>query len=69
VTWLGAIHEGKGHIQPIVNERATAPQRERLLRIMSGQDTEPGATFFQVFPATGLSARSDTESVERRIES
>jgi hypothetical protein len=52
VTWPGAIHEGKGHIQPIVDERATAAQREALLRIMSGQDTEPGATFFQVFAAT-----------------
>src|SRR5271169_6118556 len=49
VTWPGAIHEGKGHIQPIVDERATGPQREALLRIMSGEDTEPGATFFQVF--------------------
>jgi len=52
VTWPGAIHEGKGHIQPIVDERASAPQREALLRIMSGEDTEPGATFFQVFSMT-----------------
>jgi hypothetical protein len=27
-------------------------QREALLRIMSGLDTEPGATFFQVFSTT-----------------
>jgi hypothetical protein len=52
VAWPGAIHEGKGHIQPIVDERASGPQREALLRIMSGEDTEPGATFFQVFAAT-----------------
>jgi hypothetical protein len=50
--WPGAIHEGRGQIVPIVDERATAAQREALLRIMSGQDTAPGATFFQVFAAT-----------------
>lgn len=52
VTWPGAIHEGHGTIQPIVDERATPQQREALLRIMSGLDTEPGATIFQVFSAT-----------------
>lgn len=51
-SWPGAIHEGRGQIVPIVDERASAAQREALLRIMSGQDTEPGATFFQVFSAT-----------------
>lgn len=52
VSWPGAIHEGHGEIQPIVDERATPEQREALLRIMSGLDTEPGATFFQVFSTT-----------------
>ena len=52
VSWPGAIHEGHGTIQPIVDERATPQQREALLRIMSGLDTEPGATIFQVFSAT-----------------
>ena len=52
VAWPGAIHEGHGHIVPIVDERATPAQREALLRIMSGEDTEPGATFFQVFATT-----------------
>jgi hypothetical protein len=50
--WPGPIHEGKGQIVPIVDERATPAQRESLLRIMSGLDTEPGATVFQVFSAT-----------------
>jgi hypothetical protein len=45
----GPIHMGHGEIQPIVDERATPEQREALLKIMSGQDTEPGATFFNVF--------------------
>ncbi len=52
VAWPGPIHEGKGHIVPIVDERASAEQRQALLRIMSGQDTEPGATIFQVFSTT-----------------
>ena len=47
--WPGPIHMGKGEIQPIVDERASPQQREALLKIMSGQDTEPGATFFSVF--------------------
>jgi hypothetical protein len=52
VQWPGAIHEGKGQVLPIVDERAAPAQREALLRIMSGLDTEPGATFFQVFSTT-----------------
>lgn len=51
-SWPGAIHEGKGQVVPIVDERASPQQREALLRIMSGLDTEPGATFFQVFSTT-----------------
>lgn len=50
--WPGPIHEGKGEVVPIVDENASAEQREALLRIMSGQDTQPGATIFQVFSTT-----------------
>ena len=50
--WPGAIHEGKGEAAVVVDARATDPQREALLRIVTGQDTEPGATIFQVFSAT-----------------
>jgi hypothetical protein len=52
LSWPGAIHEGHGEVVPIVDERATPDQREALLRIMSGEDTVPGATFFQVFATT-----------------
>lgn len=52
VAWPGAIHEGHGEVVPIVDERASPEQREALLRIMSGEDTEPGATMFQVFSTT-----------------
>jgi hypothetical protein len=47
--WPGPIHEGRGEAVPIIDERANPAQREAILRIMSGQDTEPGATFFQVY--------------------
>lgn len=52
LAWPGPIHEGGGQVVPIVDERADEDQREALLRIMSGLDTEPGATLFQVFSTT-----------------
>lgn len=52
VAWPGAIHEGNGEAVPIVDERASPEQREKLLRIVGGEDTVPGATFFQVFSTT-----------------
>ena len=50
--WPGPIHLGKGKCQPVVDVKATAEQREALLKIMSGQDTEPFATMFAVFATT-----------------
>jgi hypothetical protein len=50
--WPGPIHEGHGEVLPIVDERADAQQREALLKIMSGQDTDPFATVFAVFATT-----------------
>jgi len=51
-SWPGAIHEGKGKVQPFVDERASPAQREAILKIMSGQDTDPMATIFAVFATT-----------------
>ncbi|KVD56591.1 hypothetical protein WI87_20380 [Burkholderia ubonensis] len=50
--WPGPIHEGKGKCQPIVDERASPVQRDAVLKIMTGQDTEPFATMFSVFAST-----------------
>jgi hypothetical protein len=50
--WPGPIHMGSGEAFPIVDQRAGEDQRVAILRIMSGQDTEPGATIFSVFAAT-----------------
>jgi hypothetical protein len=48
VYWPGALHEGNGTVQPIVDERATPQQREALLSIMSGQQ---GGTLFEILAA------------------
>jgi len=50
--WPGPIHEGRGEAMAIVDERASPEQREALLKIMSGQDTDPFATVFAVFAST-----------------
>ena len=50
--WPGAVHEGHGKCQPFVDERANDRQREALLKIMSGEDTDPMATMFAVYAST-----------------
>jgi hypothetical protein len=52
VAWPGAIHEGRGQCLPVIDERASPEQREALLTILSGQESEPGATVFGVFAST-----------------
>lgn len=50
--WPGAIHEGGGEAIAFVDESASPEQREALLRIMTGQDTDAMATHFAVFAST-----------------
>jgi hypothetical protein len=50
--WPGAVHEGRGKCQPFLDERADDKQREALLKIMTGQDTDPMATMFAVYFST-----------------
>jgi hypothetical protein len=52
LAWPKAIHQGNGSCQAFVDERADENQRNGLLSILSGQETEPGATIFQVFSST-----------------
>lgn len=47
--WPGAIHEGGGEALAVVDERADEEQRRAILTIVSGGETEPGATIFNVF--------------------
>lgn len=50
--WPGPIHEGNGEAIAFVDEKASAAQRDALLKIMTGQDTAPFATMFAVYAST-----------------
>lgn len=50
--WPGEIAAGNGESQFIVDDRASAAQRECLLKILTGESTKPGATHFFVFNST-----------------
>ena len=45
VSFPGALHEGNGQLQPIIEERASPEQREALFKIMSGQNSAEGTLF------------------------
>lgn len=47
--WPGAIHEGNGEMQIIIDERADSAQREALITIMVGGETEEMATMWYVY--------------------
>ncbi len=49
--WPGAIHEGDGVGQVIIDERADEDQREALYKIMSGEEQEP-TTAFSIYAST-----------------
>jgi hypothetical protein len=51
LAWPGAIHEGHGEALAVIDERASPEQREALLKILTGQETEPFATIFSVVAA------------------
>jgi hypothetical protein len=50
--WPGPIHEGHGEVVAYVDRRADQAQRNALLAIMTGQDTDPMATMFAVYAST-----------------
>lgn len=45
----GAVHEGHGTMQLIIDESASDAQRDALLTIMRGEETEPMATMWSVY--------------------
>ncbi|HEU5017887.1 MAG TPA: DUF1326 domain-containing protein [Pseudolabrys sp.] len=45
VDFPGALHEGNGTIQPIIDERTTPEQRDALFQIMSGKHSADGTLF------------------------
>lgn len=50
-SWLGAVHEGNGRMQLIIDEKSDDQQRDTLIRIMNGEKTEPMATMWSVYSA------------------
>ena len=50
--WPGEIAAGNGKQQAVIDERATAEQREALRKILHGESTAPGATHFFVYNST-----------------
>jgi len=39
--WPGPVHEGNGHLQLFVDQKATQAQRDALLQILSGKGGNP----------------------------
>jgi hypothetical protein len=48
VHFPGALHEGNGQAQPIIDQRATPEQRDALGAILSGENSAEG-TLFHIF--------------------
>jgi len=48
ISWPGAIHEGNGTIQVVLDEGMSEEQREAALALLSG---EHGGAFFEIFAA------------------
>src|SRR3954453_21050651 len=51
VSWPGAVHEGNGTMQVIIDERADTAQRDALINILTGQETDEMATMWWVYSA------------------
>lgn len=51
LSWPGAIHEGNGTMQLIIDEGADAGQRDALQTILTGQETDEMATIWWVLGA------------------
>jgi hypothetical protein len=47
--WPRAIHEGNGQLQLILDEATSEDQRKAVFALVKGEETEPGATIFNVF--------------------
>lgn len=49
--WPGAIHQGNGTFQSIIDERADEAQRRALEAILQGEGAEPGALMLKIYRA------------------
>jgi hypothetical protein len=51
VSWPGPVHQGNGTMQLIIDERATMAQKDALVKIMTGQETDEMTTMWWVYSA------------------
>lgn len=49
--WPGAVHEGRGNCQAVIDINATDAQRDALFKILSGEEQVP-TTLFNIYGAT-----------------
>lgn len=49
LSWPGAVHEGNGTMQLVIDEGSDAQQRDALIKILTGEETEPMATMWWVY--------------------
>jgi len=50
--WPGEIAEGNGEAQVFISDKVTPEQRDAIIKIATGETTEPGATHFAVYAST-----------------
>jgi hypothetical protein len=66
VHWPGAIHEGDGTTQLVVDERASEEQRDAIIAMASG---EQGGTYFEVFASVCPNVREPiVASIELEVD-
>jgi hypothetical protein len=64
--WPGAIYEGNGEMQLVIDEDATEDQRKGIEAILSGKDTDEMATGWYIFNAM---CPTKHETIYRKIDS
>lgn len=50
-SWPGAVHQGNGTLQSIIDERADEAQRRALASVLQGEGAEPGQIMLQIYRA------------------
>lgn len=50
-SWPGAVHQGNGVMQSIIDERANEAQRSALIAILQGEGAPPGTVMLQIYRA------------------
>jgi hypothetical protein len=51
VSWPGAVHQGNGKMQPILDGKADQDQRTALHSILTGKETAEAATYLWIYAA------------------